>query len=157
MNTLGANDLPGVDGAYRGSRRALIEAGAELHELRTDAAVLELQDTPPAEAAFIALHKKILVIDRRLVYVGSLDFDPSSESLYTEMGVVIESPPLAEAVITGLERDMRPENCWRVTLDVAGRLTWTSGDETTNDRSAWSSWRRFRNDVYSILPIDGHL
>jgi hypothetical protein len=38
------------------------------------------------------------------------------------MGLIIESPRLAEAIVELLERDMKPENSWRVSLDENNRL-----------------------------------
>jgi putative cardiolipin synthase len=39
-----------------------------------------------------------MVIDRERAFVGSMNLDPRSEILNSEMGVIIDSPPLARAL-----------------------------------------------------------
>src|SRR4030095_9579921 len=46
-----------------------------------------------------SLHAKTVAVDAVRVFVGSLQLDPRSIRLNTEMGLVIESPSLAAAVI----------------------------------------------------------
>ena len=43
-----------------------------------------------------ALHAKITVFDRRQVFMGSMNFDQRSKRLNTEIGLIIDSPELAQ-------------------------------------------------------------
>jgi putative cardiolipin synthase len=52
--------------------------------------------------------------------------DPRSTHLNTEIGLVIESPTLAEEVADILERDMAPHNAWRLELNSEGRIEWVA-------------------------------
>jgi phosphatidylserine/phosphatidylglycerophosphate/cardiolipin synthase-like enzyme len=70
--------------------------GATLHELRADAAIQgELVDTPPARSGFVGLHTKAMVIDRERSFIGAMNLDPRSGIFNSEMGGIIDSPPLA--------------------------------------------------------------
>ena len=45
------------------------------------------------------LHAKTAVIDRRIVFIGSMNLDPRSASKNTELGIIVESPQLAKEVL----------------------------------------------------------
>src|SRR3546814_3652066 len=91
-NSLASHDVPAVNAHYKQWRRDFIEAGVELYETRPDAAVKALVvDTPPVQAAFMGLHAKAIAIDGRRVFIGSMNLDPRSWRLNSEMGVVVES------------------------------------------------------------------
>ena len=98
-NSLASHDVPAVNSHYKRWRRQLLEAGVDLREMRHDAAIQSLvADTPPTRAKFMGLHSKAMVVDRERVYIGSMKFDPRSASINTEMGAIIESRSLAEAL-----------------------------------------------------------
>lgn len=124
-NSLASNDSTLAQQAYARYRRALLEAGIELHELRADAADKAVSDTPPVESNSLALHTKLIVVDRRLAYVGSLNLDPRS-LINSELGLIVEDPRFAEKVARLIERDMSPDNSWSVRLTERGRIEWMS-------------------------------
>ena len=66
----------------------MIEAGVELHETRPDAALKDsAADTPPIPSAFMGLHAKAIVLDGgERVFVGSMNLDPRSAGINSEMG-----------------------------------------------------------------------
>jgi phosphatidylserine/phosphatidylglycerophosphate/cardiolipin synthase-like enzyme len=41
----------------------------------------------------VGLHTKAMVIDRERAFIGSMNLDPRSEILNSEMGVIIDSAP----------------------------------------------------------------
>src|SRR6185369_16094316 len=130
-NSLASQDVPAVNSHYKAWRKALLDAGVDLYEARPDAEIRKLvADTPPNRAKYAGLHVKAMVVDRKQVFVGSMNLDPRSAELNTEMGVVVSSVPLAEQLAGYMERDMRPENAWRVTRGKHVGLTWTAGDQT---------------------------
>jgi putative cardiolipin synthase len=96
-------------------------------------------DVPRATAPVFAVHAKTLVVDRRVVYVGTYNLDPRSENLNTEVGVVIRDAAQAGAVAAAIDTDMLPANSWRAT------------DEA--DRFAPFS-KRARVWLWSWLPLD---
>jgi putative cardiolipin synthase len=84
-NSLASRDGPAVNSHYKRWRKAILQAGAEWYEMRHDAAIQPLvSDTPPTRAKFMGLHSKAMVIDRKRVYIGSMNFDPRSAAINTE-------------------------------------------------------------------------
>src|SRR6185503_6331091 len=116
-----------VNSHYKRWRKELLEAGIELYESRADAAIQPLvADTPPTHAEFMGLHVKAIAVDGTRVFIGSMNLDRRSNDLNSDMGVLVESEPLGRRVSALLERDMRPENAWRLSLDSHGRVEWTA-------------------------------
>ena len=152
-NSLATTDVPAVNSHYKLWRRDLIQAGLELHELRPDAALKAADaDTPPISSAFVGLHAKAIVLDRERVFVGSMNLDPRSAGINSEMGVVVESPGLARTAAGALDEAMKPENSWRVDLDPDGRLRWVSDGPVLRFQPARSFWERVLDLVYVVFP-----
>jgi putative cardiolipin synthase len=47
-------------------------------------------------SGFVGRHSKASVVGRSRVYIGSFNLDPRARDFNTEMGVLIDSPELAE-------------------------------------------------------------
>lgn len=154
-NSLASHDVPAVNSHYKQRRRDILEAGSRLHEMRPDAAIqASVSDTPPVRAQFMGLHSKGMVVDRERSYVGSMNFDPRSAAINTEMGIVITSPGLAEELASLIGRDMAPENSWEVVLTEAGQLRWVAGDEILDRQPARSWWQRVQDVFFMLFPKD---
>jgi putative cardiolipin synthase len=154
-NSLASHDVPAVNSHYQPWRKPLLEAGVRLYEVRPDAATQPaLADTPPTRAKFMGFHVKAMVIDERRVFVGSMNLDPRSWSINSEMGVVIDSPGLARELAATVKRDMAPENAWQVTLDGNGELVWAAGGQELRQQPARSTWQRVENVFFTFFPRD---
>jgi putative cardiolipin synthase len=151
-NSLESHDVPAVNSHYKGWRDDFIEAGAELHELRADAAIGSLVNVPPVRGEFVGLHTKAFVIDREIVFVGSMNFDPRSIAINTEGGVYIESRGLAEDLARIMERDMTGDNAWEVKLDGEGDLFWVHDTSTLFRQPARDFWQRFMDVFFKLFP-----
>jgi putative cardiolipin synthase len=152
-NSLASHDVPAVNSHYKKWRRPILEAGAELYEMRDDAAIkATVADTPPVSAKFMGLHSKAMVIDRRWSYIGSMNFDPRSAAINTEMGVVVDSPELGEDLARLIERDMEPENSWQVQLVDGDSLRWVSDDAVVTRQPARSLWQRIQDLFFMLFP-----
>jgi putative cardiolipin synthase len=154
-NSLASHDVPAVNSHYKQWRRQLVDAGVELHEARHDAAHrAELADTAPIRSSFMGLHVKAAIVDRTRVFIGSMNLDPRSKELNSEMGVIIDSRTLANALAASMERDMHPMNSWRVTLAEDGGLRWTSDREVRTVQPARNFWQRIEDLVFMLAPRD---
>lgn len=152
-NSLASHDVPAVNAHYKQWRRPILEAGAQLYEIRHDTAVQPIvSDTPPTHAEFMGLHAKGMVIDRQRVFIGSMNYDPRSAQINTEMGVFINSPSLAEALAKQIERDIKPANSWQVSLDAEGELRWVHDQEVVNRQPARSWWQRVEDVIFMAFP-----
>jgi putative cardiolipin synthase len=122
-NSLASTDNTPAFSGYHRQRPRLLNAGVELFEYKPHPGIqAELVERYPRLAAnnpVFALHAKSMVIDDRLIYIGTFNLDPRSANLNTEVGVLIESKELARQLTASIERDMLPENSWRPTLKFA--------------------------------------
>lgn len=118
-NSLAATDVPIVHAGYARYRRELLDIGVELAELHSmpgrQRGLLGLFGSSRA-----SLHAKAAVIDRHIAFVGTLNLDPRSIRLNTEMGVVADSPALAQQLVTLYEQSAAPENSFRPQLAADG-------------------------------------
>jgi putative cardiolipin synthase len=97
-NSLAANDVPLTHIGYARYRAGLLRAGVNLYELSPGGVHRETWDAIPG-LSHGRLHAKVAVIDDSVVYVGSMNLDPRSESTNTELGIVARCPELARDVI----------------------------------------------------------
>ena len=154
-NSLASHDVPAVNSHYKAWRKPLREASDGLFEMRHDAAIQSVAvDTPPTRGEFMGLHSKGMVVDRERVYIGSMNFDPRSAAINTEMGVLIESAPLAAQLARAFERDTAPANAWRVEVDAGGSLSWTNDRERVSMQPARSFWQRVEDVFFMAFPRD---
>ena len=152
-NSLASHDVPAVNSHYERWRGPLVEAGVELHELRADAAIRrDVVDTAPVQGQFVGLHTKAMVIDGRRSFIGSMNLDPRSEEINSEMGVVIDSEPLAQALAAYMAHDMTGANSWRVERDGDQGLRWVSDAGTLTRQPARNAWQRVENLFFKLLP-----
>ncbi len=151
-NSLASHDVPAVNSHYQKWRMPIVEAGAELYELRRDPAIKSRVDTPPVSSKFIGLHTKAFVVDRHNVFIGSMNFDPRSVNINTEMGVVIDSASLGAEMAKLVNRDMGSENAWQVKLNDQGKLFWVNSDETVTRQPARNAWQRFMDGFFKVFP-----
>ena len=156
-NSLGSTNHPIVHSGYKKHRKRVLEMGIELYELRHDATARGKFDTPPVQSKAFGLHAKYMVIDRWSTFVGSLNLDPRSIYLNTEMGLIIHSPTLAEAVAQEFQEELKPENSWQVLMDDKGRLYWKSGDTILRKEPARSAWHRFQAWFFGLFDLDDQL
>jgi putative cardiolipin synthase len=152
-NSLASHDVPAVNSHYENWRQPLLAAGVTLHELRPDAALArEAVNTPPVQGRFVGLHTKAMVIDRRHSFIGSMNLDPRSEVINAEMGVLIDSVPLAASLAALMEHDMKATNSWRVDLDAQQRLRWRSDAGVLSAQPARNPWQRVENLFFKLFP-----
>jgi putative cardiolipin synthase len=103
-NSLGATDEPLVHSGYARYRGAMLKLGVRLLELGSTLAPKSgaLGDF---RSSLGRLHAKLAVVDRRHVFIGSMNMDGRSAHYNTEMGLVIDSEALASMISTMLQRD----------------------------------------------------
>ena len=151
-NSLSSQDVIAVNSHYGPYRKRILEAGVDLYEFRHDAAIKSEIDTAPVVSGFVGLHAKVSVVDRARAYIGTFNLDPRSRNLNTEMGILIDSPELAERIAQHIEYITQPENSWRVQLDENGNVIWVSGDTVLTRQPAQSPWQRVQDGFYKLFP-----
>ena len=157
-NSLASTNHVPVHAHYRKYRRQLLAQGVEFHEIRAD--IVGDNNTWGYRPELVTLHSKASVVDRETIFVGSLNFDPRSLLINSEMGLFIDSPDLGEAFTERLLEEI-PRVTYRVSLDENDAIRWTYqyGDiEEIETREPQASWgRRAMANFYRLLPIEGQL
>jgi putative cardiolipin synthase len=156
-NSLEASDVPVVHAGYAKRRRALLEAGILLYEMRGSLSGPTPKHRGKLGSSSTSLHAKTFSSTARRVFIGSFNFDPRSARLNTEMGLVIDSPEMARGLADWLAREA-PERAYQVRLAHDGRLQWvgrTGGTEVVQDHEPGSTFaRRVALWVLARLPIE---
>lgn len=167
-NSLEATDVPAVHAGYARRRVALLRAGIALYEFKRGvdpragrthglhgSGGSGRHGAPGSSSA--SLHTKAFTVDGERVFVGSFNFDPRSARLNTEMGLVIDSPALAQSMIEVLDRHLA-DGAYRVRLGDRGKLQWVEmldGGEVVHDTEPGRTfWRRVGVSILSLLPIE---
>ena len=67
-----------------------------------------------SSATQVGIHGKSFVMDDKIVWIGSHNFDPRSDHLNTEAALVIWDERVAEELKDDILRDIEPQNSWVV-------------------------------------------
>jgi cardiolipin synthase C len=125
-NSLASTDSPLVDIGYARYRVPLLKLGVELREMQPKLGQKHAR-FHPFRSSNASLHAKALVIDQRIVFIGSLNMDERSAKINSELGLVMRSPDIAREV-TGLLDDLSSDGSYKLRLDDRGRVEWVAGE-----------------------------
>lgn len=126
-NSLAATDEVAVFTAYRHYRRPMLELGVELYEISPSRVQHSGVHFGKFGDSIGRLHAKCAVIDRRTVFIGSMNFDPRSDKHNTELGLFIYSSELSQELLKLMDV-VKAEGSYRLQLasDGSGRIEWVS-------------------------------
>lgn len=165
--SLEATNDPIAEAGYDHHRITLLKSGIELYELRRhpDSSRGSGQSAKMTRYGTYSLHAKLLIFDRRALFVGSMNYDARSRWLNTEIGLIIHSPELAAQGAQRFEAMTQPASAYAVTLQTrpegAPKLLWSTLDHgqpvTYTTEPARSAWQRFEVRTLSLLPLDHEL
>lgn len=176
-NSMASTDAVAVQAGYSPYRIPLLQNGVELYEFRP------LQRSPSrifaGSESRASLHAKAYVIDRRTLVIGSLNFDPRSAHLNSELALVIDSPTIAEQVAKLIEQAMSPSVSYRVRLATPAEraqrrslgepdsgLVWTGEERNDGGPPHMHTWaldpeaglvRNLLTGLFLLLPVDSQL
>nr|WP_245704052.1 phospholipase D family protein [Oryzisolibacter propanilivorax] len=183
-NSLASNDAPIAHVGYARHRRELLEMGVELYELRSEQAGLRSafgdsgagassgkgvagsksatgEDSTSGGAPGASrsmLHSKVLVSDRNLLVVGSMNLDLRSQLQNTEIALVIRSRKLSEQAAHQIDNAMRA-GAWHIEQQPDGSgLVWRAPQgsdlpDATHDPDS-SLWLRLMLRLLGPLAPD---
>jgi len=156
-NSLASNDVLPNHAGYARHRRAMLQQGIQLYEMRPDA---QACSTPPpnqpgcGRSTHYGLHAKSAVFDRRRLFVGSFNLNPRSAYLNTELVLLIDSPELANQAITSIEVFLTPENSWMLGLNDSHQVRWSMGSGTWSAQEPKAGTaRKLGSWLLSLFPI----
>jgi cardiolipin synthase C len=106
------------------------------------------------------------VFDRQSLFIGSMNFDQRSMHLNTEIGLIIDSPVLAQQIAARFEAMVEPVNSYELILRDGApgnspRLVWRTQEGAKvveySMEPARNEWQRFKVNVLSLLILDSEL
>ncbi|QFU77240.1 phospholipase D family protein [Halioglobus maricola] len=153
-NSLLSNDVPAVHAGYIRYRKALVEGGVELYELRADLGRSAGGGAKAIKPQKSSLHAKYMVFDEHWLWVGSYNMDGRSTIYNTEFGAYFIDP--AEAKNQSAKFDERIMGvAFKVELDDDGDLAWVTqrdGELERFDKEPDTSWwERFTTGTLRMI------
>ncbi len=109
------------------------------------------------------------MFDKEKVFVGTLNLDPRSIVLNTEVGILVHSPELARKITEDLDVDFQATNSWRLELEhepiwgedeVETYMVWITeknGKEKRYYREPAGFWLKVKAAFLSLLPVEDQL
>jgi cardiolipin synthase C len=167
-NSLESANVLAAHSGYMHYRLPLLEEGVELYEVRS----LPGNARGSGETAQMtrygnySIHAKLFVFDRQRLFIGSMNFDQRSMHLNTEIGLIIDSPELAQQIAARFQSMASPPNSYALTLLPRGegrppRLVWRTEEDGKaveyETEPARSDLQRFKVHLLSLLPLDKEL
>ncbi len=152
-NSLTSTNHVAVHSAYAGYRKKLLDAGVDLYEVRANAMAAAAASGELPES--VTLHTKAASIDGRYTFIGSLNLDPRSIDINTEMGVLIDATALSGPLAERFKQRL-PELAYKLELDERGKILWRAtidGKEVIETSEPLASGgRKFSAWVQKIAP-----
>jgi putative cardiolipin synthase len=175
-NSLRSTDVTLAHTGYARYRRSLLQAGVELYELRPSALSGHRDWRLLHRRALAAsLHTKAFIFDRRQVFVGSMNLDNRAHYLNTELGLVIDSPEVAQKIARLFEETIQPKNSYQLGLECFPvYASPKQGGTVQREWPVWFTeqkgqpvrythephanlWLQFWSNLLMILPLEGQL
>jgi cardiolipin synthase C len=168
-NSLAATDAVAVQAGYAPYRVPLLREGVELYEFKP----IQAEGEGRPRAGFFgsqskaSLHAKAYVIDRSILVIGSMNLDPRSATLNTELALVVYDPHIAGDVGALFDQGIQPQRVFHVELGGPAatgsdpQLVWTTEDNGmthtyTTDPQA-GLYRNLLTGLFMLLPVDSQL
>jgi cardiolipin synthase C len=152
---------------YMHVRKRLLQEGVELNEVRShlDSVKGSGQSSTVSSYGNYALHAKLYVMDRQCLFIGSMNWDQRSRHLNTEIGLIIESPELAQETARRFEAMTQPAASYSVVMSdkspISTQITWRTSEEGVavvyEKEPARSAWQRMRVRALALIPLDSEL
>jgi putative cardiolipin synthase len=152
-NSLASTNHVVVHSSYSGYRKRLLQAGVDLYEARANAT--QVGPDTGEKLNTLTLHTKLVAIDRRYLFVGSLNLDPRAIDINTEMGILIDAPEMVAPLVDRF-RARLPAFSYKLEQNEKGGLEWhglidgTPVVETSEPLAG--GWLRFKAWFQKIAP-----
>jgi cardiolipin synthase C len=133
-NSLASNDAPAAHAGYARYRTDLLALGIEVYEMRAarDGASGGMGSTSgfglgagggsKSGVSRASLHSKAVIVDSRLLVVGSMNLDLRSQRKNSEVALLIRSRPLSQIAVRQVEGTFA-RGAYRLDMDQ-GHLVW---------------------------------
>jgi putative cardiolipin synthase len=125
-NSLAANDEPFASAAYAHYRAPMLKLGIGIDEVSSQELSRNGRAAMALRGSIGRSHAKLLVLDRRISFVGSMNMDLRSSRENTELGMLIDSPALAKSILALID-EVRSGGTYHLRLaDPGDELQWVT-------------------------------
>lgn len=162
-NSLASNNHAIVHAKYAKYRKPLLAAGVDIYEARNQEPddIRKQNKAPFGTTKSTVLHAKSFIIDRKYVFIGSLNFDPRSFAENTEIGVVFESATFANYMAQWVDDEV-DTTAYRLGLETNANgdehIVWHDGAATIlRVEPDTTRWKRAITRILSWLPVESQL
>lgn len=162
-NSLASTDVAVVHAGYSRYRKMLLKGGVEIWELDK---VVSRKDRKAKKGKYAAskasLHTKSFVLDRKKVFIGSLNLDPRSFVENTEIGLVVDSEEIGQRMGKWFDRNV-PSIAFKLKLRIndegPDQIRWTRTDTgEVHIRDPHTSFlKRMGVSLLRLLPLESQL
>ncbi len=153
-NSLASNDVPIAHGGYARYRKDLLRMGVDLFELRPVPGQRKEKDsTHWGGSSGAALHAKTFILDRKVLFVGTLNLDPRSVWYDTQNGIVVRNETLAEQAARLFEESTSMHRAFRVALRMDS--TQVNGSPSAGTKLEWVTEENGKEMRYFREPETG--
>jgi putative cardiolipin synthase len=127
-NSLASNDAPAAHVGYARYRKELLALGIDIYEMRAEqqgtlSSISGLGSSGSGGSSRASLHAKVVVQDKRLLVIGSLNLDLRSQLQNTEVALIIRSRKLSVDATRLIELALT-SGAYKVELQPDGQLIW---------------------------------
>ncbi len=159
-NSLASNNHKIVHANYAKYRKSLLRGGVELYEAK-NAPIAPSRQKPFSTSKASVLHAKSFLIDRKSVFIGSMNFDPRSLTENTEIGIVFESEAMAKDIGAWFD-DNVPTVAYQLSLNPTNdHIVWAINQDGSVARYAKEPdsgfWQRLAMHIMRWLPGESQL
>ena len=107
--------MAAVHGGYSRHRKALLEGGVQLWELKptNKPGTQAKKESSIGGSSGASLHTKALTADGHTSFVGSYNLDPRSTWLNCEQGVIVDDPALATQLVAIFDLQTAGPRAWQ--------------------------------------------
>ena len=160
-NSLAVSDEPLVSIGLERHQLGLLRIGVNLYELSSTRLKADNTMRNLLGSSTGRLHAKLGFLDRRTVLLGSMNLDPRSSNINTEIGMLVQSHELAAMIIDAFKVDSL-NGVYQVKLRPGGTgVRWIAVDADSREEldidPDTSFWQRIRLMLISLLVPEGQL
>ena len=167
-SSLEASTVILAQAGYMKYRVPLLEMGVNVYEIRSLLGNTRGSGQTASISRFgnYSLHAKLFVLDRERLFIGSMNFDQRSMHLNTEIGLIIDSPQLAQQAAARFAAMVSPPNAYQVLLQPrengrSPQLVWRTQESDKlidYDREpARNNGQRLQAKFLSLVAVDEEL
>jgi putative cardiolipin synthase len=164
-NSLASNDVSAVHAGYARYRKQLLKAGVVLYELdeQVKKAVKKKFTWLPGLSKS-SLHAKTMVLDRKAMFVGSMNLDQRSLNINNEIGILFLNPEVAGQSAEAFDRHIE-RVAFRLELFTGSNgsesLRWhlkkDDGEVVYDTEPYVGFWKKVGVGLIRLLPVESLL